>query len=81
MAFSGSLVLKTMLTFPTFKPCLHKTIIAMRCMAITRRPPPRPPIKTKPPQNNIIKDKKENVMIEEKSNIKLQQDNSMVKGN
>ncbi|KAG5581414.1 hypothetical protein H5410_052041 [Solanum commersonii] len=81
MAFSFNLVPKTMLTFPSFKPCLLKTIIAMRCMATTRRPPPRPPIKTKPPQNNNFKDKKETVMIEEKSSIKLQQDNSMVKAN
>ncbi|WMV50972.1 hypothetical protein MTR67_044357 [Solanum verrucosum] len=70
-----------MLTFPSFKPCLLKTITTMRCMATRRRPPPRPPIKTKPPQNNNFKDKKENVMTEEKSNIKLQQDNSMVKAN
>ncbi|MCE5166982.1 hypothetical protein HAX54_032627, partial [Datura stramonium] len=75
------LVPKTMLIFPTFKPCILKTIIAMRCIHTTRRPAPRPPIKTKPPQNNNYKDKKETIMTEEKSNIKLQEDNSMVKAN
>ncbi|CAN4103722.1 unnamed protein product [Withania somnifera] len=68
--------------FPSFKPYLLKTIIAIRYINSTRRPPPRPPIKTKPPQNNNFKDKKETLMVEEKSNIKLQQeDNSIVKTN
>ncbi|KAM3360708.1 hypothetical protein P3S68_015562 [Capsicum galapagoense] len=81
MAFSCSLVPKTMLIFPSFKPCLFKSIISMRYINTTRRPPPRPPIKTKPPQNNNYKGKKETLMAEEKSTLKLQEDNSAFKTN
>ncbi|KAM3204857.1 hypothetical protein P3L10_028267 [Capsicum annuum] len=84
MALLHNLVPKTKLIFQSSNPCLLKTI-AIRCINTSARKPPRPIVETKPPQNNIVldqnKDIKETLMIEEKSNRKLQDNNSNVKTN